>query len=243
MRRPLVSLIAVALAIGTVAQAQTVPCRPLVAPLYPNCSPPTFPGGTIPGMTTPIDPANPMANPTPNALDNSLREGAFARGGEAGGLAAATANPGFDGDFVGITTTRTIVTGFTVFEEQIGFRQLVSLDPAGNKVVTNVPITRTVRAPVTRTVRLPSVSRYNGIKITDNDGPRPTDRLYAGYNFYSNVNPGLNPGLGAVDVHRETMGFEKTFWDGDASFGMRLPFVQVTGPAGTNASGVGERWK
>ena len=236
------TLFALAL-VASVAQGQAVPCRPLVAPLYPNCPPPIW-YGTTPGTTTPTptDPSgtNPMANPNPNALDNSLREGAFARGGEGGGQASATANPSFDGDFAGITYNRTIITDTVARQEQIGVQQVVSLDANGRKVVTDVPIYRTVLVPVTRVLRLPVLSRYNGIKITDNDGPRPQDRIYSGYNFYSNVNPSLNPGLGAVDLHRETIGFEKTFLDGDASFGMRLPFVQVSGPPGTNSSGAAD---
>ena len=28
------------------------------------------------------------------------------------------------------------------------------------------------------------------------------DRIYTGYNFYSNVNPTLNPGFGAIDMHQ-----------------------------------------
>jgi hypothetical protein len=40
----------------------------------------------------------------------------------------------------------------------------------------------------------------------------------------------LNPGLGTINENREMIGFEKTFLDGNASFGMRLPFIQYSGP-------------
>ena len=56
-----------------------------------------------------------------------------------------------------------------------------------------------------------------GIKIGENESPRPTDRVFFNYNFFSD---------GTYHLHRETIGFEKTFLDGDASIGLRLPFVQ-----------------
>ena len=39
----------------------------------------------------------------------------------------------------------------------------------------------------------------------------------------------LDFGAQRADLHREMFGFEKTFWNGDASFGMRFPFLQLTG--------------
>jgi hypothetical protein len=72
--------------------------------------------------------------------------------------------------------------------------------------------------------------------ITDNDNPRPQDRVYGGFNYYQNVGGSLNPGLGSTDLQREMFGFEKTFLNGDASFGMRLPFVQQYGPLGVGGT-------
>jgi hypothetical protein len=56
-------------------------------------------------------------------------------------------------------------------------------------------------------------------KIGENGVARPQDRVFATYNYYNNV-------LGALDVHREMGGIEKTFAGGDASIEVRLPFVQ-----------------
>jgi hypothetical protein len=70
-------------------------------------------------------------------------------------------------------------------------------------------------------------------KIADNSSPRPLDRVYAGYNYYNNI------GGQGISANVETIGFEKTFLDGNASFGMRLPFMQLTG-AGNNLSSVGD---
>src|SRR5262249_22247075 len=72
-------------------------------------------------------------------------------------------------------------------------------------------------------------ARANGFKIAEYESPRPVDRIYYSFNFYNDVNRSLNSGLPGIDVFRHTIGFEKTFFGGDASFGMRLPFVRLTG--------------
>jgi hypothetical protein len=64
--------------------------------------------------------------------------------------------------------------------------------------------------------------RRGAFKIQENESPRPMDRVYFNYNFYSNVDLGSKK----VDVQRETFGFEKTFLDGNASLGIRVPFFQ-----------------
>jgi hypothetical protein len=91
-----------------------------------------------------------------------------------------------------------------------------------------------------------------GFKVADNESPAPADRAFFTYNYYSRVrgipsDPHLEsftttvngtpvtvttqvPGVAAhVDVHRETAGFEKTFFDGNASFGLRAPVVEQVG--------------
>ena len=220
------------------------PCCP-VAPLYPGMGTP----GTVPN---PTDPMNPNPNPNPNAMVDPLAN-PFAQPTEAGGLAYGSFNPNFDGDFIGVFYTRTITTGFTTATRVVGFTQQVvgstqqvTIDAQGNRVTTsvpvtvNVPVTQTVRVPVTRTVRLPAAGRYNGIQIVDNDQARPMDRVYFGYNAYNRVGAALNPGLGGSDLQRQIAGFEKTFLDGDASVGLRLPFVQQYGPVGAASSTVGD---
>jgi hypothetical protein len=105
-----------------------------------------------------------------------------------------------------------------------------ALDP----VIATTPVTATQLVPRTAVVLLPAASRYSGIQITDNDSPRPTDRLYFGYQFYSDAGASLNP-LGGSDIQRQMAGFETTFLDGDASLGLRIPYLQQYGP-GTYAT-------
>src|SRR5260370_20266835 len=75
------------------------------------------------------------------------------------------------------------------------------------------------------------------MKISENESPRPVDRVFFEYNYYNNVDK-LDFGPSRADLHREMIGFEKTFFDGNASFGMRLPFVELTGSPGFEESHV-----
>ncbi|MBL8795669.1 MAG: hypothetical protein JNM56_17320 [Planctomycetia bacterium] len=81
----------------------------------------------------------------------------------------------------------------------------------------------------TATAKVPLAAR-GGFKISDNESPRPTNRVFFTYNYYNDVNGRINgPDIGNIDVHREVFGFERTFLDGDGSFGMRVPLVQQVG--------------
>ena len=81
-----------------------------------------------------------------------------------------------------------------------------------------------------QTVRVPLLPQMAGLKVTDNDGPRPTDRVYFTYNGIDNAFGRQNPnGFGGADVTRETVGFETTVFGGYGSIGARLPFAQLRG--------------
>jgi len=67
----------------------------------------------------------------------------------------------------------------------------------------------------------------NPFKIAKNESPRPTNRVFLTYNYFNDVTLGHPiPDL-QTDLNREVIGFEKTFLNGDASVGLRLPFFQV----------------
>ncbi|MCI0699930.1 MAG: hypothetical protein L0241_02470 [Planctomycetia bacterium] len=227
--------------------APTVPDSPWTMPVDPGV-PPMVPPTPPPGF-----PAIPRGDPTlPTPLDG-LRN-PFAQATEAGGQPARTANENFDGDFGGVFYKRLVTVGTTTVPRVVGFTQQVvgftpittqtiTIDPqtgqrtltittTNNPIIVNNPIVTQTVVPQQRVVRLPLAARYSGILITDNDNPRPQDRVYFGYNFYDNIGGRNNLGLGEVDLQRQMAGFEKTFLDGDASVGMRLPFVQMYGPAG-----------
>src|SRR5262249_32077286 len=104
-------------------------------------------------------------------------------------------------------------------------------------------------------------------KIGDNESPFPMDRLFFTYNgYFQNRFPAIEgtqigqTDTGPIrnratitsttsttnivaapiqyfDVHRELFGFEKTFLDGDASVGIRVPIFQSYGAPFTSFGG------
>lgn len=75
--------------------------------------------------------------------------------------------------------------------------------------------------------------RSGSFKIAENESARPLDRVFIGYTYFNNI---------GSDAHREVAGFEKTFADGNASFGLRAPAFQTAAPAGyfSQISGFGD---
>jgi hypothetical protein len=103
------------------------------------------------------------------------------------------------------------------------------------------------RPPVPPTPNFPGARRaidvpwLRGFKIADNQSPAPQDRVFFGFDYFNNINGAVNRHFGNVvsdmQVYRELFGFEKTFLDGDASFGMRLPLNSLS--ADSRISGLG----
>src|SRR5262249_8815922 len=118
-------------------------------------------------------------------------------------------NPAMFGDFIGVQRSRVVRQTVTVSGSQ------VTRSP-GQNIDGNIA---SVVAPV------PYRASY---KISESESPRPVNRVYVNYNYY-NDGARLIDGIDHSDLHRETLGFERTFMDGDASVGMRVPFVQLVG--------------
>jgi hypothetical protein len=76
------------------------------------------------------------------------------------------------------------------------------------------------------------VASVRGLKIAENQSPAPQDRVFYSFNYFAEVNQHLNQrfesSVDGLRVYREIFGFEKTFHDGDASFGMRMPINTVS---------------
>jgi Putative MetA-pathway of phenol degradation len=71
-----------------------------------------------------------------------------------------------------------------------------------------------------------SAARASSFKIAEDESVMPVDRVYFGFNYFDNVNEGINARLGGFaneDAYRETFGIEKTFLDGRASIELRVP--------------------
>ena len=74
-------------------------------------------------------------------------------------------------------------------------------------------------------------------KVSENQSPRPQDRVFFDFNFYSNVNSTVNTAdrspINQMNAYIYMWGFEKTFDQGNGSIGMRLPLNSLTATSNT----------
>src|SRR5262249_39696795 len=72
----------------------------------------------------------------------------------------------------------------------------------------------------------------------DNESPNPADRVFFTWDYYNDLFKNF---LGKdANLNRALFGFEKTFLDGNASFGMRVP-LNITAASGTvPGTGIGD---
>lgn len=85
-----------------------------------------------------------------------------------------------------------------------------------------------------------------GLKIAENMSPIPQDRVFSGFNYYNNMNGALNGRFASpvsnIEVYRYLLGFEKTFFNGNASIGLRNSInvlsssSRIPGLGGTSSS-------
>jgi len=176
--------------------------------------------------------------------------------------------PGFSTLKIVTTPTFQYVT-FKVLKANPDFRppdEGGSEQPPGPPATIEVPVTVKVAGVLRNVVRVPSAAQ-GSFKIGENESPIPQDRCFFTVNYFNNVR-GLgaggdvprtesssivvdgvpvpftffNPGAPPVrlDVQRQVFGFEKTFLDGDASFGVRVPFFQQHGDGSYTEDGLGD---
>ncbi len=119
------------------------------------------------------------------------------------------------------------------------------------------------RTTGTRTIRVP-VGGCGGFKIGENETILPGDRGFFTYNYFNDVQgptqgnnkpeiqtgqidgfpvPILAAGVATprADIHRETIGFEKSFCCDSFSIGLRVPFFQENGIQAVEAAGLSTR--
>jgi hypothetical protein len=75
-------------------------------------------------------------------------------------------------------------------------------------------------------------------RIAENESARPNDRFYVYYNYFSEA--GGKFAVNQYDLHRTTLGVEKTFLGGDASAGVRVPILYRDGGIGQTVDGMGD---
>jgi hypothetical protein len=88
----------------------------------------------------------------------------------------------------------------------------------------NLPTLPPAGAVVPKAKTIPPSTR--AFKIADDQSPIPLDRIYFNFNYFDNLNYSVIrqfPGSGVkkLQAYRYLIGFEKTFWDGRASIGVR----------------------
>jgi hypothetical protein len=135
----------------------------------------------------------------------------------------------------------------------LGDQPPLSIRQSLNPVTPTPPSPPTPPQPPTPPVPNPGRNRsaifvpwVRGFKIADNQSPRPQDRIFFSFNFFDDLNGSVNRRVGAavshMKVYRELFGIEKTFFDGNASIGLRVPVNTLTadstvrGLGGTNTS-------
>jgi hypothetical protein len=83
----------------------------------------------------------------------------------------------------------------------------------------------------------PIFSTARNFKISENQSPRPQDRVFFEFNYYNNVNDTINvrdlSPVTQMKAYIYNFGFEKTFNNGMGSIGIRLPLDNLT----ANSSG------
>lgn len=202
------------------------PCLPGVVPTQPS-----MPGQVMP--STPTMPVNPMTpSPMPGTLPTTPTTP----------TQPMTPSP-LTGQVEPITSG---VGDDTAFVDRGGSSSLTSLTPmigdlglgAYVPTVIRLPDGRTILANVRNSVRTaaPLVAR-NSFKIQENETARPTDRIFGAYNYFNDLR---TDGSTRLDLHRETIGFEKTLFDRRASIGFRLPFLQTNASPQGSESGIGD---
>ncbi len=85
--------------------------------------------------------------------------------------------------------------------------------------------------------------KLTGLKISDNQSPIPQDRFFTSFNYFDNVNGSVNRAqmspVQNLQIYHELFGLEKTFLDGKASFGFRVPLNTISLKSTANIAGLG----
>jgi hypothetical protein len=75
--------------------------------------------------------------------------------------------------------------------------------------------------------RVNSGAVFRAFKISENQSPRPQDRFFYTFNYFTDVNKATNKLDGSpitsIKIYRHVFGFEKTFDEGRGSIGFSLP--------------------
>jgi hypothetical protein len=230
-RRSAVGALAGWLALGLLPARAAAPV-PYPDPLPPLVPPPSVaaPSYLAPVPTTPQAPPPVLSaadlvavyNPGPVSVPGPF-------------LAPGLAPPmigDFTARFAAVSTARTILV------------TVPAVPPRTPRRVLPVRFTAVVKKPV---------ALGSPFKIADNESPIPLDRVFGTFAYFDNLARGLSsfssptnlpppPGtrVTGMNLFQEVYGFEKTFLNGNASAGVRMPVLQLDGADSLGRSGVGD---
>ena len=188
------------------------PAQPPRRPVTPARPPATTPPPTQPAAPAPAAPAAPAI----------ARETAPATGAAPGGQ-----------DFAALTLSDTpIMLGDQGPFSILGAAAVPSVPPLPRPPTPGQPPVPGVPGQAAHNTRSILVPWLRGFKIADNQSPRPQDRVFFSFNYFNDLNGRVNARLGNSirnqQAFRELFGFEKTFLDGNASIGIRMPLNTLT---------------
>jgi hypothetical protein len=207
-----------------------------------------------PQSASPTLPSSQSGTPGMGARTGAPGTGSTGTGGTPGGPGAGTGQPGAaggagatpDGTGSGAAGTGGAGTGAadsgtgapglgTDVSGQAASQLTVFGDLSPLQAVSNIPGKPPVGRFAARGAAPPSFVK--GFKIADNQSVLPVDRIYYDFNFFDNVNQPVNQrlqnGIQRVQIYRQLLGGEKTFLDGQASIGVRVPINTITADSPT----------
>lgn len=136
---------------------------------------------------------------------------------------APSAAAGFGGTASGSTGV------FNVIGDMPNLRispRIVRRSRVGGNQFPPIPPVPPPPGPPTDLTALPN-PEIRSLKIAENQSPLPQDRVFFSFNYFDNFgkiyNDRDNNGISNMTVYQEVFGFEKTFFDRNASIGFRLP--------------------
>jgi hypothetical protein len=216
----------------------------------------TTPSGAQPGSPLPMGQSNlPVAPPTglpaqgmavpgggqpPGAMGPSAGAGAASPySGAEPGTGAAAGGEAFQSALSAATGGITSVNG-GLFPNVIGDQSpLRAIRNAQSRIPLPPPVppppnhAPNVPNPLKGAILAPSV---RGFKISDNQSPRPQDRVFFSFDYFNNLNKTLDRHFQSpvinLRAYRYVWGFEKTFNEGMGSVGVRLPLDTLTADSG-----------
>ena len=170
---------------------------------------PRTPDGSTPGAADATAGATPAAPNTAAPASNSAAVDALVNATESGGNeggALASNSPAITGD---APATRFRVVNL----------RAMAIPGSGN-------------SPGPGSIGTAVVSTARGVKIAENQSPLPQDRVFGTFNYFNNLGKIYNTRDGndvtRLTAYQYTFGLEKTFLDGDASVGFRLPINNLS---------------